>query len=294
VAALGALALACAAPAKAADVYAGGLKDTVYVPMPTWTGFYVGAHVGGAWSNFDINRNFFFDDIPNAVTGIRPDNNFFGIPFGENNLNGTGAFGGAQFGYNFQGGSNCCFVYGIEVDIGGLDNGGKNRDFFVDGIHPFIGNLNGTAIAAPGFAPQLLLRARNNGGDFYGDVTGRVGYTFGNALVYAKGGFAWLNSDIRLSEVVTVGPFAFPLNGNNDGNNTLTGWTIGGGLEYLFGTNWSVKVEYLHFDFGNIDRHCCNDFFFNDFHIHNNFTVDTVKVGVNYHITPAPVVLPYK
>ncbi len=42
-------------PASAADMYrgeSGGYKDgPTYVPANTWTGFYIGAHVGGAWGD---------------------------------------------------------------------------------------------------------------------------------------------------------------------------------------------------------------------------------------------------
>ena len=34
-------------------------------------------------------------------------------------------------------------------------------------------------------------------GGFYGDVTGRLGYAWGPALLYAKGGFAWLDTTIK-------------------------------------------------------------------------------------------------
>jgi hypothetical protein len=30
----------------------------------------------------------------------------------------------------------------------------------------------------------------------------------------------------------------------------VTGWTAGGGVEWMFTQNWSVKVEYLHYDLG--------------------------------------------
>ncbi len=46
-----AVAAAAIVPASAADMYRaepGGYKDApVYVPANTWTGFYVGAHLGG-------------------------------------------------------------------------------------------------------------------------------------------------------------------------------------------------------------------------------------------------------
>jgi outer membrane immunogenic protein len=31
---------------------------------------------------------------------------------------------------------------------------------------------------------------------------------------------------------------------------TRSGWTIGGGVEWAFANNWSVKAEYLYLDFG--------------------------------------------
>jgi hypothetical protein len=55
--------------------------------------------------------------------------------------------------------------------------------------------------------------------------------------------------------------------------------------------NWSLKIEYLHFDFGNLDEHCCNDHV-NNFKLFNNdLTVDTVKLGFNYFFHPAPAPL---
>ncbi len=31
-------------------------------------------------------------------------------------------------------------------------------------------------------------------------------------------------------------------------NNTRTGWTAGGGVEWMFAPHWSAKLEYLYFD----------------------------------------------
>jgi outer membrane immunogenic protein len=33
-------------------------------------------------------------------------------------------------------------------------------------------------------------------------------------------------------------------------SNTNLGWAAGGGLEYAFANNWSVKLEYLYVDLG--------------------------------------------
>ena len=60
-------------------------------------------------------------------------------------------------------------------------------------------------------------------------------------------------------------------------NNTLTGWTVGGGVEYMLNPNWTVKAEYLHFDLGNVNNT------WNDIQVtHGDLTIDTVKLGVNY------------
>jgi len=79
--------------------------------------------------------------------------------------------------------------------------------------------------------------------DQLGSVTGRLGYTWGPALLYAKGGFAWRNNDLG----VNVGgvPTSFTTSGKKDG------FTVGAGLEYLFAPNWSAKAEYQYYNLGN-------------------------------------------
>ena len=59
-----------AGAANAADLYKGGsLKDApAYVPPPTWTGFYIGAHVGGFWA--DINNHNVDDFLGTTDLGI--------------------------------------------------------------------------------------------------------------------------------------------------------------------------------------------------------------------------------
>ena len=81
--------------------------------------------------------------------------------------------------------------------------------------------------------------------DQIGSVTGRLGYTWGPALLYAKGGYAWRGND---NIGVSVGgvPVAFTTTGNHK-----DGYTVGAGLEYMFAPNWSVKGEYQYYNFGS-------------------------------------------
>ncbi len=95
--------------ASAADL---PTKAPAYVPPYNWTGFYVGAHIGGAWSKLGVND---YDE-------------FVGGNFSNDS---SGIFGGGQLGYNFQSGQ---FVFGVEVDLGAM--GLRNSSF-----EPGTGNI---------------------------------------------------------------------------------------------------------------------------------------------------------
>ncbi|WP_407178212.1 outer membrane protein [Bradyrhizobium sp. STM 3562] len=87
-------AVGAAAPALAADLGARApyyQKAPAYVPAPiyNWTGFYIGGHIGGAFSS---------------------DNNFSGLSTG-NNSNGR-FLGGVQLGYDWQ--LSPVFVVGLQ------------------------------------------------------------------------------------------------------------------------------------------------------------------------------------
>jgi len=108
-----------------------------------------------------------------------------------------------------------------------------------------------------------------------GSVTGRLGYTWGPTLLYAKGGYAW--ADTRFTN-------GFGGDGGRDG------YTVGAGLEYLFTQNWSGKIEYQYYDFGNVNV------FDNTGAFAGRFRNDehTIKVGLNYRFGwGGPVVAKY-
>lgn len=222
-------AIAFAAQANAADLYAGGgFKDApVYAPAPLWTGFYIGANAGAEWSDFNTARSVVKDAAGNVL-----------LTFGGEKLSSTGPLGGLQLGYNWQ---TSGFVLGAELDLGGAGNN-DSRTFFFNGL-----------------ANPAVLRVQSEGG-FYGDITGRLGYAWGPALLYAKGGFAWLDSSFKASYVDTAGA----------------------GFEYMLSQNWSMKVEYLYFDFNNDNNqwvyNATNTWRLTD----GNLTANTVKLGFNY------------
>ncbi len=131
---------------------------------------------------------------------------------GNNSLTGSdGRFlGGVQGGFDYQFPQS--WVLGIEAQYSWLSNNNNNGVIFPGGV----------------------LVTSNN--DQLGSVTGRIGYTWGPALLYAKGGYAW--KDGNHVNVSTGGvPVAFTTDGNH-----RDGYTVGAGVEYMFAPSWSAKV----------------------------------------------------
>lgn len=237
---------------NATDLYhsAGGLKDGPYVaaPVPLWTGFYAGINGGGSFGaseNLRVNNEF---DFTQADIG-----QFFR----------DGGFGGGQIGYNFSGfGWGNQVVLGIETDIQGS---GMNSSFDRN-------DLNYSFAPASFHASQDI--------NYFGTVRGRLGYAFGNALIYATGGLAYANIDTKVSILGTAGGgFTNSLNSNQ----LETGWVVGGGVEYLFTPCWSAKVEYQFIDLGSQTiAGLASDGIVDRMPVDNNF--NTVRAGINYHI----------
>jgi outer membrane immunogenic protein len=237
--------LAAALPlaANAADLPPAppSYKAPVVAPLPVynWTGCYVGGHVGGAWSHLDIT------DVGNAAGFAFATAGVAGQTFSPGNK--TAFFGGGQAGCNYQVGQ---VVFGIEGDLGWMDLKQSVLD--------------------PGTVSNTMVGI-NSG--LYGDITGRLGFAAGPALLYVKGGGAFFNG----KETFTTNSAAFI---SNTDVSTFTGWVAGGGIEYLFAPSWTVKAEYLHFDFGAQTFNVLATG--GTFPFTEKLRVDTVKVGVNY------------
>lgn len=121
----------------------------------SWTGLYIGGHVGGGFGNSQ-----FADPAGAAIYGGAVRSPMFLV--------------GGQAGYNWQI-PNSNFVVGAEVDAAAS---------FADGT--------ATCLASSGFFISANCRVRQ---DATGSLTGRVGWVTGargHTLVYAKGGGAWL------------------------------------------------------------------------------------------------------
>jgi outer membrane immunogenic protein len=189
------------------------------VPVFTWTGFYIGAQVGYAWGDDE-------DEFPANAVVVGPNNTF--VPF-EGGFGGDNDsfLAGVHAGYNYQFGS---IVVGIEGDIEGLFGDDDDDDF--SGVV-----FNGTTGLPATYA------FNSNTLDWQGSIRARVGFAFDRAMIYATGGFAFGGIS---GGVASPGLF-------NDGDDTITGWTLGAGVEYAFTNNLTTRVEYRYTSFEGND-----------------------------------------
>jgi outer membrane immunogenic protein len=151
---------------------------------------------------------------------------------------------GGQVGYNYQWGA---FVVGIEGDLSYSSADGE-------------GDIEGVINAR--------IKSEYN---YLASVTGRVGYAVDRTLIYAKGGIGF--TELELTDVALSGVV------NGSGSESLTGWTIGGGVEHAFNDHWTIKGEYQFYDFS---ADIPTTVLFGGRVYDDDFNVHAIKVGFNY------------
>src|SRR5262249_48853033 len=145
------------------------LKVPPPVPVFSWTGCYIGGHVGGAWVSKEFNGAFVSRMPPSFVTAGTL------VPISDSNtgINTQGGFlSGAQIGCNYQYAPN--WVMGIEGDASWTSLSTSTRQnesaIFIETRDPLsIGAINAIANSTG----TLSLRT-----NFIATVTGRLGYTW--------------------------------------------------------------------------------------------------------------------
>jgi len=152
--------------------------------------------------------------------------------------NPGGFVGGGQIGYNWQA-MGSPLVLGLEADLQGAD-------------------IDESATAGGVTATQ---RAKA-----FGTVRGRIGYAFDRAMIYATGGWAYTRTSLDLT-----GP-----GGSISSSDWSSGWALGGGLEYAFMGPWTVKLEYLHVDSGDVTLSLAG------VPVTGSYDMNVVRAGLNY------------
>jgi outer membrane immunogenic protein len=225
-----------------------------YVPPPAWTGFYAGLNAGysfGTSSNASTFSRTVVDNIATNPAWLTPFGYTALANSGNAHVNQSGFIGGGQIGYNYQWGSNV--VAGLEADIEGAGIRGTGNYNGRAEFGPDAALFNDTAVGSGTVTASV---------DWMGTVRGRLGYLFTpTMLVYATGGLAYggvhasASHNLAFTDLDTttgVNNFEPTFGGGTSFySSTRVGWTVGGGLEWMFTPNWSVKAEALYYNLGS-------------------------------------------
>jgi outer membrane immunogenic protein len=229
--------------AAAADLPFGMPVKAPPMAAFSWTGCYLGGYAGGAWNSG--SGATFTDQGQNGLgaagsTAVPPFQSYSGgavasrlvPPHSWNDDLGAGVSGGGTLGCNWQA-AGSPYVLGIEGEGGYLHLTGR-------GFDP-------NTVISTQTTPDVLGSAKV--GDWYGMVTGRLGYAADRFLFYVKGGAAFVptrSSVFDACQSTGCGNWLIATSGSD----TVTTWTVGGGVEWAFAQNWSVKGEYMFIGLG--------------------------------------------
>ena len=231
--------------ARSADLAVKAAPPPPPLPVFSWTGFYVGANIGGAWAHDGLHDTLFQTNFNNSSNGV--------------------FIGGGQIGGNYQIGQ---FVIGGEWDFDWASNHNNSTGVIIPGIGNIVVNNNDrwiTTVAARfGWAIDHWLLYGKAGGGWVGNnsltvtnLTTGVQFTcgsfngFGNSCSNTTGG--WL---------LGAG-FEYAFTNN---------WTVKLEYDYLGLGNRTVFVPA-----GALGGGLAGDTFTT-----SNRNVQMVKVGVNY------------
>jgi outer membrane immunogenic protein len=259
-------------------------------PPPMWTGFYAGLNAGYGFGTNDNTQNasialapyniYGYGGYPYLGNGPYPAMQSEGSGLaglgaglalsGYGPMTQSGFIGGGQVGYNYQWGPS--FVIGLEADIQGtgirgtsygVGIGADSGTYFSNGNYDAKSNGNYDRR----FESTATGATRVNAGvDWMGTVRGRLGYLFTpTMLVYATGGLTYGGVYANVTQYANAStnyfrgnyPDDFGVNhtfiGGGNKSQTLVGWNVGGGIEWMFMPNWSLKAEGLYWNMGNMN-----------------------------------------
>ena len=73
-----------------------------------------------------------------------------------------------------------------------------------------------------------------------------MGIVANQFLIYGKGGVAFVNKNYSFSDTCTIAPCGTSQLVFGRNTSSYATWAAGGGIEYAYTNNWSIKGEYLY------------------------------------------------
>lgn len=252
------------------------MKQVAPAPAPecNWTGFYIGANFGANWTSADYSSHFTeiaagaieddseipapdFHDPPSADDFTHNDEDRATLFSRSVSGSSDASFlVGGQFGYQHQFGK---VVIGVEGDFDKVvDNENEARAASSSSFDIFDDSDT---------VDSVLTSRRITRVNWQGSVRGRLGYTIGCFLLYGTGGVAFADVENQAGDHVTSHVFdtfegiveepgGAQIHGlSHREDDTLVGWTAGGGAEYALSNLVSLGIEYRRNDFGSDTFH---------------------------------------
>jgi outer membrane immunogenic protein len=215
-----------ASPVMAADMPIKNSLPPPAAPVLSWTGVYFGLNAG--WLAADNSM------VNQATPGVDPGvdvQDLAALATRDFSLgNKSGFIGGAEIGYNYQFNN---WVAGIEADMQGIAGQA----------------VNGSITSTSGTLSSALSGSMDT--RWLGTLRARFGFLpTPTLLVYGTGGLAYSEVSATTSLNQTDTGFTGSGTGGDGFAQLVTGWTAGGGVEWMFTQSWSAKLEYLHYDLG--------------------------------------------
>lgn len=260
--------LGIAGTASAADL---AVRAPIVAPVPffSWTGCYIGGHVG--YGKGQSSQNFQFDDVNRTFTGTEY--------YFTNNFDNKGGVYGGQAGCNYELGR---FVFGLEGDWSAAN------------LRASYNFTDPAAADSASFSSKV---------DSLASIRGRFGIAEDRVFLYATMGWGWAKFKYSYAltdnDTADGGPIRF---GAGSVSSTADGIVLGAGVNYAL-TDWLIlRAEYLHYAFGK-DFNLTPSFLVNPafdtgpgFNDHVTLkNVDVIRIGADwkFNFWGAPAVARY-
>jgi outer membrane immunogenic protein len=204
-----------------------------------------------SWTGFYIGGNVGGTWADRQVTDA------LGRDFGRSNDGVVGVLiGGGQVGFNYQMG---WFVLGVEADFEWVNS---STDHPAGVPVPLVGTIAASAHDR-----------------WISTVAARLGYALDHFLLYAKLGGGWVGvSNLTITNQTTGASIT------GSSSRSESGFLVGGGIEYAFTNNWTVKAEYEYLGLSSrtFVVPAGAPFFVGNVFTTPSRHVDELKVGLNY------------
>ena len=232
----------------------------------SWAGFYAGVQAG--WMHDKIKHG---QQTEASYKGGADGISFYTVgPYDQYKGDDDLFSGGLYMGYNFQ--LNRNLLFGLEADITLFDSDENHTEFdnsVFSSTVPLTGNLQNRNFSL--FEEHI--KAKRSAA-----FRARLGYTNDRFLIYAAAGLA----TARVKYNYSYDGFFTDYREDSTDKHSLTGYTVGGGVEYALTKHLLLRSEYRFTDYGSKDFDFVGDFIEDYTTFKADYKTHDVRIGLAY------------